>query len=278
MTPADFIPLETNARRRHRRRRSSGEMRIYFISAGGRIKIGSSVNPEVRVADIQSILPDPLTVIAIVPGTRAFERAIHRRLKHKRTRGEWFIDCDEVRRSISSIVEMGPSAIGLGAMPESQPREIGAPKACSQDGAVVSLARLLHPMSRRAIDRLAAEAGVSPRIALRAASAIAVSADNYFRLCCAMGFDPVTRMRDEPRPVGRFDADMLSLGMRLARRLYGHTMRQAASSMHSSASGVCRLESGLQVSISTIINACFYIGVHPFDYLVMAPVSRETGH
>jgi hypothetical protein len=52
---------------------------IYFIRFGNRIKIGFSVQPQVRLGAIPHD-----EVLAVIPGTLADERALHRRFDHLR--------------------------------------------------------------------------------------------------------------------------------------------------------------------------------------------------
>lgn len=65
---------------------------VYFIQGlcGGAIKIGFSKNPEKRLAELQTGYPDSLTIILMIPGTEATERAIHREFEASRLKGEWF--------------------------------------------------------------------------------------------------------------------------------------------------------------------------------------------
>lgn len=65
---------------------------VYFIQGlcGGAIKIGFSKNPEKRLAELQTGYPDTLTILLMIPGTEATERAIHREFEASRLKGEWF--------------------------------------------------------------------------------------------------------------------------------------------------------------------------------------------
>lgn len=45
----------------------------------------------------------PLRLLATIPGGRAVESSIHKRLAHLRQRGEWFKDCEELRRAIREL-------------------------------------------------------------------------------------------------------------------------------------------------------------------------------
>lgn len=66
---------------------------VYFIQAveSGRIKIGYSSNSgKRRLAEMSTGSPEQLEVLGEVPGDVAFERELHRRLRHSRLHGEWF--------------------------------------------------------------------------------------------------------------------------------------------------------------------------------------------
>lgn len=57
---------------------------VYFIQRERLIKIGFSVDPIRRAADLGG------AVLATIPGGRAVERQTHQRFAHLRDRGEWF--------------------------------------------------------------------------------------------------------------------------------------------------------------------------------------------
>lgn len=68
-------------------------MPVYFIQEQpeGRIKIGKSRNPKKRLMNLQTGNPDPLEVIACLPGGRVEETLLHQKLdRYRCTRGEWF--------------------------------------------------------------------------------------------------------------------------------------------------------------------------------------------
>lgn len=87
------------------RRKSKNEHQIYFVQRvdGGPIKIGFSRDVAGRVAALQTSVARELHVLATVPGDRALELEVHRRLSACRVRGEWFEDCDAVRRMIERL-------------------------------------------------------------------------------------------------------------------------------------------------------------------------------
>ena len=65
--------------------------RVYFIQAAtGHIKIGVSTNVMMRMASLQSAHPEPLQLLATMPGTHEHERVLHRAFDMDRDSGEWF--------------------------------------------------------------------------------------------------------------------------------------------------------------------------------------------
>jgi hypothetical protein len=78
--------------------------KVYFVSAPGRIKIGFTRMPEKRLKALRRADMEELTVIAIMDGKRALESKLHGLLKDYRLRGEWFVDCPEVRMVIDEAV------------------------------------------------------------------------------------------------------------------------------------------------------------------------------
>lgn len=71
---------------------------IYFILAvgTGRVKIGTTINIDQRMVDIQCGSPFPLLLLFCIDGGVQIERKIHKYLKKYRILGEWFDMTDEV--------------------------------------------------------------------------------------------------------------------------------------------------------------------------------------
>lgn len=92
---------------------------IYFAAAtDGRIKIGTTRRDvSERLRQIGQDFAQPLALIGSVDGNHRFERAIHAHLAEYRIAGEWFRDCDAVRRTIRNIVLAGGKAIGFRPAP-----------------------------------------------------------------------------------------------------------------------------------------------------------------
>jgi hypothetical protein len=88
--------------------------RIYFAAAGGRIKIGTTTKRvSDRVTAINHHLSKPLKVIGFIAGGVPLERAVHKHLDQYRLKGEWFRDCEDLRKEIDRIIAIGPAAIGF---------------------------------------------------------------------------------------------------------------------------------------------------------------------
>lgn len=64
----------------------------YVIRAGNRgpIKAGKAMDPEQRLAELQTGAWQKLTILHVLPGYGDMERRLHRKLKGYRIRGEWF--------------------------------------------------------------------------------------------------------------------------------------------------------------------------------------------
>lgn len=78
---------------------------VYFIlceSEPSFIKIGYSYKAENRLQQLALWCPFRLTRLAVTPGDKTLEVALHRAFEAQRVRGEWFNDCPEIR----AVVEM----------------------------------------------------------------------------------------------------------------------------------------------------------------------------
>lgn len=70
---------------------------VYFAYSAGRIKIGTSLNPEFRGKDLSLQSPHPVTIIMTVGGGYELEHEFHRLFDALREHGEWFRLSDEMR-------------------------------------------------------------------------------------------------------------------------------------------------------------------------------------
>ena len=63
---------------------------IYLISDDEYLKIGYSVSPAARLADLQTGNARPLILLGTIEGTTAYERFLHAKYEHLNVRQEWF--------------------------------------------------------------------------------------------------------------------------------------------------------------------------------------------
>lgn len=99
--------------------------KVYFVAAPGRIKIGFTRNPEKRLIALRRADMEELTVVAIVDGYRSLEKKLHGLLQAHRLRGEWFVDCPEVREVINDAVA-GRHDVGEEPKPKPEPAPVVA--------------------------------------------------------------------------------------------------------------------------------------------------------
>lgn len=81
-----------------------GRCSVYFIAAGGMIKIGISKDPERRIAELGRSSPLPLSILAIIPGGRNREKSLHERFAEHRKHGEWFTECQDILDYIKGVI------------------------------------------------------------------------------------------------------------------------------------------------------------------------------
>lgn len=78
--------------------------RVYFISdAYGYVKIGTSLDVEMRMQEIQRHNARPVRLLATVPGGLKRERELHARFASSRLLGEWFAPTTELLAFIGDI-------------------------------------------------------------------------------------------------------------------------------------------------------------------------------
>ena len=70
---------------------------VYLISDGTAYKVGYSVNPNKRVAELQTGNPRKLSLLASIPGTEADEKALHQKYISDNLLQEWFAASPELR-------------------------------------------------------------------------------------------------------------------------------------------------------------------------------------
>jgi len=82
---------------------------IYAIGNGDLVKIGWSIDPNRRLAALQTGSPESLVLLGVVAGTRQAERDAHLKLGAWRVRGEWFKIEGDVAGFVGSL-EAAPAA------------------------------------------------------------------------------------------------------------------------------------------------------------------------
>ncbi len=87
---------------------------LYFIAAGGRLKIGRSQDPFKRVLAIQTGNPEPCRVLLAVDLENAatIEAILHARLSYAKREGEWFDVSFE--RAFNELLEAKPQMVFRG--------------------------------------------------------------------------------------------------------------------------------------------------------------------
>lgn len=84
---------------------------VYFIKAGHRIKIGQSLDPELRLKSIRGgstqmprgLDPSNAKLLATEPGGQRREQELHRKFAHLRVAGEWFDNGPELKIYLSEL-------------------------------------------------------------------------------------------------------------------------------------------------------------------------------
>lgn len=81
---------------------------VYVIGATtGPVKIGFSTEPDRRLVKLQAGSPKLLRILAVAPGTKEDERALHGKFCKERLHGEWFTRAPEIEAEIARLKEMG---------------------------------------------------------------------------------------------------------------------------------------------------------------------------
>ena len=95
--------------------------RVYFMRSGGYVKIGRSLYPEQRLANLkkykgQTVIPDCVDMnaaelVATLPGGRRVESEMHLRFSKYRVAGEWFKWSKDVREFVESLNSGGEMSV-----------------------------------------------------------------------------------------------------------------------------------------------------------------------
>ncbi|MDE3070842.1 MAG: GIY-YIG nuclease family protein [Acidobacteriota bacterium] len=99
---------------------------IYVFRSSGPgepVKIGRSTDPARRLKDVATGHPHRIDLVALLPGSRGLERALHERLAQFRMEGEWF--SREAERELERLIH------GLIALP---PTTVAEEKPCKTGG------------------------------------------------------------------------------------------------------------------------------------------------
>lgn len=82
--------------------REKGGAYVYVFKCGKYLKVGVSKYPHARQHSMQSLMPYPVQLLAVKPGTRADEAAVHRALEAARAHyeREWFVDSRRARQAL----------------------------------------------------------------------------------------------------------------------------------------------------------------------------------
>lgn len=93
------------------------EQIVYFVERHGFVKIGTTQNLAARLASLDrgdSAIPGmmiaPVAVLAVMPGGRPVERAIHALFEHLRYDGEWFLLDGPLVAFIQAVAEARAAA------------------------------------------------------------------------------------------------------------------------------------------------------------------------
>jgi len=85
---------------------------VYANRSGRHLKIGFAQDVQERMTALQVLSPRKVELVGSVTGYREHERKIQRRFAEYHVRGEWFRDCDPIRRFFSSsycLLSQAPS-------------------------------------------------------------------------------------------------------------------------------------------------------------------------
>ncbi len=101
---------------------------VYYAFDGKRYKIGFSVNPWARVWEFRTVNP-AIELKAIEVGTMATEKDRHKQFEAVRHDREWFNDCVELQKFISSLPAVNIDAVTSTVSTHSESESDSAPEA-----------------------------------------------------------------------------------------------------------------------------------------------------
>ena len=87
----------------------SKKSNVYFIKdkSIGAVKIGFSSASKIRISQIQCHNSGSLELLGVIPGGREKEKELHKKFKHLKMRGEWFVCGDDLMAYIDQAIEDG---------------------------------------------------------------------------------------------------------------------------------------------------------------------------
>jgi hypothetical protein len=80
---------------------------VYFITDNYAIKIGWSLTPAARMANLQTSHHRDLRMIGSITGVKRHEKMLHERFKHLHIRGEWYRNDGELHDFLEGMKDEG---------------------------------------------------------------------------------------------------------------------------------------------------------------------------
>lgn len=93
------------------------EIRLYFIAAPGRIKVGVTGDVQRRLSEIGKHLDHNIALLGHVSGSYGMEKHLHCLLAEHALGREWFTDCRQVREVMDRVL----AGDELGFVPKERP-------------------------------------------------------------------------------------------------------------------------------------------------------------
>lgn len=82
---------------------------VYFIKAGGLVKIGFSSDVLNRMSNLRVGCPVDSELVAVIPGTEDTELYFHKMYKSTREKGEWF----RLEGQLADFIKRMPSSVAI---------------------------------------------------------------------------------------------------------------------------------------------------------------------
>jgi hypothetical protein len=146
-------------------------MDVYFVqSTAGPIKIGFTCHLAKRIANLNGMLPEGVSLMASLPGDRRTEAYFHTKLASYRIQGEWFRPADAVLLAVEDVKNRGlesvPAAYRAAAtLPTMKRRELDVIASAAQFLQALTDPRPPTETIGQSVRRVAREVGISPRTA-----------------------------------------------------------------------------------------------------------------